>query len=240
MLTIKNLHVNIGTKTVLDDISIDFELWKNYAILWKNWSWKSSLSLTIMWHPKFNIINWYIKIDWKSIKLLDPNERSKKWIFLAFQNIPEIPWVKLFDFLKEIYNSHLHQTEKQVTFLWFKKILEPLLKDLWIPKEFIFRDLNVWFSWWEKRKVEILQMKLIKPKYIILDEVDSWLDINAIRTLWEMLSNIDNKENTFIIISHYFEILDFIKLDKVFILDNGKIISQWNKGIIKKLKEQWF
>jgi Fe-S cluster assembly ATP-binding protein len=193
-----------------------------------------------MWNPKYKITKWDIVVDWNSIKTLSADQRSKKWIFLAFQNIPEIPWIKLFDFLKSVYDAHLDQKEKKTTFLSFKKIIEPLLNELNISKDFLFRDLNVWFSWWEKRKIEILQLKLIKPKYIILDEIDSWLDINSIKALWDMLKSIDDKTNSIIIISHYFDILDYININKIFILEQWKIKTEWDKKIINKLKKQWF
>lgn len=240
MLQIKDLTIQIEDKKVLDNVSIDIELWKNYAILWKNGSWKSSLSLSVMWHPKYEIINWDILIEWESIKSLSTDERSKKWIFLAFQNIPEVPWVKLFDFLKAIYNAHLPEGTQQATFISFKKILEPIMLELNIPKDFIFRDLNVWFSWGEKRKIEILQLKLLNPKYIILDEIDSWLDINSIKQLWEMLNQIQSSQNSFIIISHYFDILNYVNIDKVYILENWNIIKQGEKMLIEEIKEKGF
>lgn len=240
MLKIDNLKVLVEEKEVLKWVSIDFELGKNYAFLWKNWSGKSSMALTIMWHPKYQVIWWDIIIDWESIKDMSADLRSKKWIFLAFQNIPEVPGVKLFDFLKAIYNAHLPDWEQHINFLWFKKIIDPLLLELGIDREFLFRDLNVWFSGWEKRKIEILQLKLLKPKYIILDEIDSWLDINSIRQLGEMLKTLDSRENCFIIISHYFDILDYVTIDKVYVLENWLVKLNWEKKLIEEIKEKGF
>jgi len=123
-----------------------------------------------MGHPAYEILDGDIFIDGESLQEMEPNERSEKGIFLAFQKIPEIKGVKLFEFLRTIYNAK-HGTEEK--FVSFKKIVVPLLEELSIDKEFLRRDLNVGFSGGERRKIEILQLKLLKPSYIFLDEVDS-------------------------------------------------------------------
>ncbi len=160
MLSIKNLSVSVWDREILNQISCDFDLGKNYCILWKNGSGKSSLAMTLMGHPKYNVTGWEIVLDWEDLLKLSPDKRAKLWIFLAFQNIPEIPWVKLFEFLKWVYDNSV----KTTTFMEFKKLIEPILDDLQLSKEFLWRDLNVWFSWWERRKLEVLQMKLLNPK----------------------------------------------------------------------------
>lgn len=240
MLKIKNLKVKVDEKIVLDDVNLDFELGKNYALLGKNWSGKSSLALTIMGHPSYEISAGDILLDGIPLNDLPADQRSKKWVFLAFQNIPEVPGLKLFDFLKSIYNAHLPEWTKPTTFLAFKKIINPLLEELEIDRDFLFRDLNVGFSWGEKRKIEILQMKLINPKYVILDEVDSGLDINALKSLWQTLQTLDLPHTSFIIISHYFDILDYIRLDNVYILESGKVLDFGDASLLSKVKKEWF
>ena len=195
MLEINNLNVYVENKQILHDINLKFKTGKNYCILWQNGSGKSSLALTIMGHPKYKIENWKLrtclpvgKVEnwWEKIQLndLSPDKRAKLWIFLAFQNIPEIQWVKLFEFLRNIYNTN---TWKNLTFLKFKELIIPLVEEVWLDREFLRRDLNVWFSGGERRKVEILQIKLLKPKYIFLDEIDSWLDIDAFKSITKMI-----------------------------------------------------
>lgn len=237
MLEIKNLTVEIEKKTILQNININFELWKNYCILWQNWSWKSSLSMTIMWNPNYNIINGEILLNWDDIKWLSPDKRAKLWIFLAFQNIPEIPWVKLFEFLRNIYNS---ACDKQLGFIHFKRYIIPLLEELKINKDFLWRDLNVWFSWWERKKLEVLQLKLLNPKFIILDEIDSWLDINSFKNIANILKKIDSKQNSIIIITHRFELLEHISSDKIIIMEEWKISKTWDQKLIAKIKKEWF
>ena len=236
MLSIKNLSVSVWEKEILNQISCDFELWKNYCILWKNGSGKSSLAMTLMGNPKYKITNWEVTLDGKKISDLSPDKRAKSWIFLAFQNIPEIPWVKLFEFLKWVYDNSV----KATTFMEFKKLIELVLEELQLSKEFLWRDLNVGFSWWERRKLEILQMKLLNPKYIILDEIDSWLDVDAFKVVAEMLKSVSTDENSFIIITHIFTILDYLNIDETIVLEKWKIVEKWWWEIAKRIKENWF
>ena len=236
MLSIKNLSISVWEKEILNQISYDFELWKNYCILWKNWSWKSSLAMGLMWNPRYEITEWEIVLDGEKISELSPDKRAKLWIFLAFQNIPEIPWVKLFEFLKWVYDNAV----KTTTFMEFKKLIEPILEELQLSKDFLWRDLNVGFSGWERRKLEILQMKLLNPKYIILDEIDSWLDVDAFKVVAELLKSMSTKENSFIIITHIFTILDYLNIDETMVLEHGKVVETWWWEIAKRIKESWF
>ena len=236
MLSIKNLSISVWEREILNQISYDFELWKNYCILWKNWSWKSSLAMALMWNPRYEITEWEIVLDGEKISELSPDKRAKLWIFLAFQNIPEIPWVKLFEFLKWVYDNAV----KTTTFMEFKKLIEPILEELQLSKDFLWRDLNVGFSGWERRKLEILQMKLLNPKYIILDEIDSWLDVDAFKVVAELLKSMSTKENSFIIITHIFTILDYLNIDETMVLEHGKVVETWWWEIAKRIKESWF
>ena len=226
MLNITNLNVAIAdadNKHVLKNISMQFQPGQNYCLLGKNGSWKSSLALSIMWHPNYEIIGGDMCIDGKSLKELEPHERAQKGIFLAFQTIPEIKWVKLFEFLRTIYSAKIGE---QFTFVKFKKIIVPMMKELHIDTEFLRRDLNVWFSGGERRKIEILQLKLLEPTYIFLDEVDSGLDVDAFKAVAELMQQLNNDDNCFIFITHYFTILDYITIDKVYVLQDGSIIKE--------------
>lgn len=237
MIQIKHLSVTVEEKEVIQDVSLDLELGKNYCLLGKNGSGKSSLALTMMWHPKYQVTSGDITIDWQSIIDMSPDQRAQKWIFLAFQTIPEIKWIKLFEFLRTIYSA---KNSKQETFLSFKKIIEPLLQELHIDKEFLWRDLNVGFSWGERRKVEILQIKLLQPRIILLDEVDSGLDVDAFRAVALLMQELNSGENTFVIITHYFSILDYIPIDWVYVLEKWKIVSQGDTTIVDKIKKDGF
>lgn len=237
MLTIKNLSVKIADKEILKDISLNFEPGKNYCILGQNGSGKSSLAMTIMGNPKYSIETWVLSIEKNNINDLPPNERAKLWIFLAFQHIPEIKGVKVFEFLRSIYDAKNGTT---TSFLGFKKIIEPMIIELKIDKEFLRRDLNVGFSGGERRMLEILQLKLLEPKYIFLDEIDSGLDIDAIASTAKILWNINNKKNSLIFITHVFKIIEHIDIDEVFVLEKWILKTKWDQKLIEKIKKEWF
>lgn len=249
MIEIKDLKVWVGEKEILKWLSINFEIWKNYCLLWKNWSGKSTLSAFLMWHPKYEYISWSINIDWNDLLDLSPEERSNAWLFLSFQNVPEIKGIRLSEYLRTIYNiANPHPLTpslagggtKWLSPFIFKRFIKKHLEELHIDEKFLDRELNVWFSGWEKRKIEILQMKLIWPKYIILDEIDSWLDLDAFRTIAEMLKELSNENNTLIIITHYFKILDYIDVDKVYVMKDWVIIREWGNELVEEIKEKWF
>ena len=237
MLEIKNLTSQVQWKNILENIDMNFEIGKNYCILGENGSGKSSLALTIMWHPKYEITNGEIIVDWQKINKFTPDQKAKLWIFLAFQNIPEIPWIKLFEFLRTIYNN---STWENLTFLKFKNFIIPYLEEIWLDQEFLRRDLNVWFSWWEKRKIELLQIKLLKPKYIFLDEIDSWLDVDAFKSISKSIQELNNETNCFIFITHHFEIINNIDIDEVYVLKDWRVEETGDKTLIERIKKNWF
>ena len=247
MIKIRDLHIWVWEKEILKWVSLDFELWKNYLLLGKNGSWKSSLSSFLMWHPNYEYISWSVSIDsnWEEKNLLDlsADDRSKVGLFLSFQNVPEIKWIKLSEYLRVIYNTS--ETSKNKDFKWlspfmFKRFIKKYLDELIIDDSFLERELNVWFSGWEKRKIEILQMKLIWPKYIILDEIDSGLDLDAFRTVSSLLKDISNDNNSFIIITHHFKILDYIRVDKVFVMRSWEIVKIWWANLASEINEKGF
>ena len=240
MIHIKDLHVSVANteKNILGWVSLSFEKWKNYCLLGKNWSGKSTLSSVLAGSPKYKVTSWVIEINKQDLLSMSPEERSAEWIFLTFQNVPEIPWIKLSEYLRTIYNIHLKRTSpetRELSPFLFKRFIKKHLEELEIDEKFLERDLNVGFSWWEKRKLEILQIKLINPKYIILDEIDSWLDLDAFRQVAEMLQKLNDWENSLIIITHYFKILEYIDVDEVHIMKDGNVAESWWKELVAKV-----
>lgn len=257
MIKIENLEVSAGDVEIIKWVSLEFESGKNYCLLGKNGSGKSTLSSVLMGHPKYEVTSWTITIDWEDLIEMEPNERSNAGIFLSFQNIPEIKWVKLSEYLRTIFNiaEKQRQTSPQsspqgeevaadefqgLSPFMFKRFIKSHLEELQIEEVFLERDLNVGFSGGEKRKIEILQMKLIGPKYIILDEIDSGLDLDAFKTVATMLQSLSSSENSIIIITHYFTILDYIDVDEVFVMKGWKVVKQGGKELAKEISESGF
>lgn len=243
MIEIKNLNISVGEKQILKNISLEILSGKNYLILWKNGSGKSSLSQFLMWNPIYSYTSGSVQLDGKEIQELPVNERSNLWLFLSFQNVPEIPGVNLWEYLRIIYNNYLknHSPEtKPLSPFVFKRFLKKYLEDLSIDESFLSRDLNVWFSGGEKRKIELLQAHLLKPKYIILDEIDSWLDIDAFKTVGNLLGYLNNEQNSIIVITHQFEMTKYLSFDHIFVLKDGEIERQWGMEILESIKHNGF
>jgi len=254
MIEIKKLKIKVLDKQILNWVSLNFELGKNYLLLWKNGSWKSSLSSFLMWNPIYKYESGEVNLEWKDLLELSPEERSKAGLFLSFQNVPEIAWIKLSEYLRTIYNINLKNNHPQpllgkegeykefrdISPFIFKRFIKKYLSELNIDEKFLDRDLNVWFSGWEKRKIEILQMKLIWPKYIILDEIDSGLDLDAFKTIANLLKDLSSENNTIIIITHHFKILDYIDIDKIYVMKGGNIVREGWTELADEINEKGF
>jgi Fe-S cluster assembly ATP-binding protein len=243
MIHIQNLEVCAWEKEILKGVSLSFELGKNYCILGRNGSGKSTLSSVLMGHPKYEITGGEVSLDGKNLLEMEPNERATAGIFLSFQNIPEIKGVKLSEYLRTIFTIAEKQRNsdfQDISPFLFRRYIKKYLEELHIDEAFLDRDLNVGFSGWEKRKIEILQMKLIGPKYIILDEIDSGLDLDAFKTVAAMLQSLSSSENSIIIITHYFTILDYIEVDTVYVMQDGKVFKQWGKELAWEIQVKGF
>lgn len=179
-----------------------------------------------MGHPKYQIQEGTMTLDSEDLMAMTPDERSHKGLFLSLQNIPEVRGVRLGEYLRTIHNRRLPTLAKALSPFLCRRYLTTLTKELGIPEAFLDRDLNVGFSGGEKRKIEILQMKLLNPRYIILDEIESGLDIDAFRTVAELLARVKTPENTLIIITHNFRMTEFVKPDEVIILKSGELIER--------------
>nr|AQS34405.1 hypothetical protein [uncultured archaeon] len=236
ILEIKNLHVEVKGKEILKGINLTLDLGKINALMGPNGSGKSTLVNTVMGHPKYVVTKGKILFNGKDITKLSPDKRAKLGIFLSFQHPREISGVSVSKFLK----TSEKELNPKFSFSEFKKNLKEKREILEISENMTERYLNVGFSGGEKKKNEILQMLILNPKLIILDETDSGLDIDSLKIIAKGVGEIMNKEKCILIITHYKRILEYIKPDKVFIMIKGKIVLEGGNKLAEELEKKGY
>ena len=237
MLKIKNLKATINEKLILKGLDLDIKPGEVHAIMGPNGSGKSTLANVLSGKNGYEIKG-EISFNGMDLNDLKIEERAQKGIFLAFQYPLEIPGVNTNNFLRTSLNSvRKARGEKELDTLTFLKLIKEKAKELNIDEKFLSRQLNVGFSGGEKKKNEILQMKLLEPKLSILDETDSGLDIDALRIVADGVNSYKNKENAFLIITHYQRLLDYIKPNFIHVLSAGKIIKTGNADLGEQLEK---
>ncbi len=237
MLEIKDLHVEVEGKEILKGIDLKFKKGKIHALMGPNGSGKSTLANIIMGNPKYIITKGQILFERKDISKLNPNERAKKGIFLSFQNPSEVEGVAISNFLRMAFNN---SKDQKISVFDFHKLLKEKLKLLKMPENFSEKYLNRGFSGGEKKKSEILQLAVLNPKIAILDETDSGLDIDALKTIASGIKMLMNKNKTIIIITHYKRILEYLKPDRLFVMMDGKIVAEGGKELVEKLEKKGY
>lgn len=237
-LQIEDLHVEVEGKEIIKGLSLKVPQGQTHVIMGPNGSGKSTLAKAIMGHPRYSVTKGEIKVDGKNLAELTTDQRAKLGLFLQFQNPVEIEGVGFINFLHLASQS---MGTKQGTTKDFMKDIKAKIKDLKMNEDFINRPLNMGFSGGEKKKSEILQMSVLKPKIAILDEPDSGLDIDAIKQVSEGINTIAKAENTgLLIITHYSRILSYLKPDFVHVMVNGKIVDEGGKELIVKLEKDGY
>ena len=240
MLKINNLKAKVGEKSILNDFSLDIKPGEVHAIMGPNGSGKSTLS-NILSGKKGYDVSGEIKFEGIDLFSLETEERAHKGIFLAFQYPLEIPGVNTNIFLKTSLNAiRKARGENELDALEFLKLVKQKSKELKFDEEKLNRQLNVGFSGGEKKKNEILQMSILNPKLSILDETDSGLDIDALKTVAQGVNALRKKNNSFLIITHYQRLLDYIKPDYVHVLMNGKITKSGGPELALELEKKGY
>lgn len=243
ILKIENLHVNVvdkeTSKEILKGVNLEVKTGEIHAIMGPNGTGKSTLANTLMGHYKYEVTEGSITLDGEDVVKMPVDERSRKGIFLAMQYPNEISGVSNSDFIKQAMQARLPEGEHIKLFKFIKE-LDKSVKDLKMRPDLPHRYLNEGFSGGEKKRNEILQMKMLKPSFAVLDEIDSGLDVDALKIVGENVDAMRSKDFGAIIITHYERLLDYIHCDYVHILMGGKIVKTGGKELIEKVDAEGY
>ena len=241
MLKIEDLHVNVEDKKIIQGLDLQIAPGEVHAIMGPNGSGKSTLANVLSGKDGYEVTKGKITFLKKNLFDLEPENRAGEGLFLAFQYPVEIPGVSGMNFLRTTINSiRKYRKQKELDGVNFLKILREKAKFIKMDEKLIKRSVNTGFSGGEKKRSEILQMSLLDPKLAILDETDSGLDIDALKTVANGVNNLKNKERSFLIITHYQRLLNYIVPDKVHVLSKGKIVKSGDKNLAIELEKKGY
>ncbi len=241
MLEIKNLHVKVGDKEILKGLNLSLAAGQVHAIMGPNGSGKSTLSYVLAGRAGYDITQGTITYNGEDLGALAPEARAAKGVFLAMQYPVESPGVTTMMFLKSALNAQRRaRGEKELDAIGVLKIVRQKAATLNVSEEMLKRALNVGFSGGEKKRLEILQMKLFEPKLAILDETDSGLDIDALKLVAEGVNSLRDPSRAMLVITHYQRLLDYIVPDRIHVLAKGKIVAEGGKELAKELEAKGY
>ena len=232
VLKIENLHVSVKEKQILKGVDLTVNEGETLALLGPNGHGKSTLLASIMGNPNYTVTEGHIYLDDVDLLALSVDERSKAGVFLAMQYPSEIPGVDSADFLKAAMNAH---REKPMSLFQFYSSLQNAYKEMGIPFEMSNRNLNEGFSGGEKKRNEILQMKLLDPHFALLDEIDSGLDVDAMQVVAKAINEEQAKGRGFLVVSHYARLYDMIHPTRAAVMVNGRIAVNGGPELVQKI-----
>lgn len=237
LLEIRDLRATVEGKQVLKGISLKIQPGEVHALMGRNGSGKTSLSNTIMGHPKYQVETGDILLAGESLLGLSPDERAKRRLFLAFQYPVAIPGVTVAQFLRA---AVLAVRSNEIAPKDVRKLIKAEMQKLEIPDAFMTRSLNEGFSGGEKKRLEALQMRLLQPKMMILDETDSGLDIDSLRQISENIEELRGKDRGILLITHYQRMLNHIRPDVVHVFSDGNIVKSGGPDLALELEERGY
>jgi Fe-S cluster assembly ATP-binding protein len=241
VLEIRNLHATIDGKEILRGLDLTVNAGEVHAIMGPNGSGKSTLAKVLAGHPSYEITEGEVIYQAKNLLEIEPDERAREGVFLAFQYPIEIPGVSNANFLRMAYNEKAkHDGREELDPLEFDDLLREKLKVVEMDPSFINRSVNEGFSGGEKKRNEILQMAVLEPKLAVLDETDSGLDIDALRIVAGGVNKLANKDNAIILVTHYQRLLNYIEPDFVHVLYRGRIVKSGGKELALELETKGY
>jgi Fe-S cluster assembly ATP-binding protein len=241
MLKIENLHARVEDKEIIKGLTLSVKPGEVAAIMGPNGSGKSTLSYVVSGREGYEVTDGEIALNGESLLGMEANERAAKGLFLAFQYPLEIPGVTTMTFLKAAMNAQRKQRgEAEMSTPDFMKTVRTAADKLDIKQDFLRRPLNVGFSGGEKKRMEVLQMMLLQPRFAILDETDSGLDIDALRIVAEGVNALRSPDRGFLVITHYQRLLDYIKPDSVHVLSAGRIVTSGGPELALELERNGY
>ncbi len=241
MLEVRNLHVQVGDKEILKGVNITVASGEVHSIMGPNGSGKSTLSQVLAGKETYEVTEGEITFQGKDLLDLEPEERACEGIFLAFQYPVEIPGVANTYLLREALNAKReYRDEKPLKHIEFAKLAREKMKSLGIGEDLLRRSVNAGFSGGEKKRNEIFQMQILEPSLAVLDETDSGLDIDALKIVANGVNSMRNSERSFIIITHYQRLLNYIVPDFVHVMVDGRIVKSGGKELAQELEEKGY
>ena len=241
---IKNLHVSVEGREILRGVSLAIEKGQVHAVMGPNGSGKSTLSNALMGHPGYRVTSGEILYKGRNLLELTPDERSRLGLFLAFQYPVTVPGITMNNFLRTALNAHRgfngKDRDKMISPKEFRSLVEPYLETLRIDRGFLNRYVNEGFSGGEKKRVEILQMAVLKPEIAVLDETDSGLDIDSIRYVSEAVNGMRGPNFGALLITHYTRVLQYIRPDFVHVLVNGQFVESGGAEVADRLEREGY
>lgn len=237
LLEIRDLYVAVEDKTILQGINMTIRKGEVHVVMGPNGAGKSTLANAIMAHPKYTVTKGDILFEGESLLDLPADERARKGLFMSFQSPKAVPGITVEDFLRTAKGQ---KEGKTLSVLAFQKQLRAAMEELQMDPGYAQRYLNVGFSGGERKKMEILQMKILDPKFIMLDETDSGLDVDAVRIVSDGISDFLNAEKSCLIITHHSEILSSIHADVVHIVIDGRIVKEGGAELIHRIQEEGY
>jgi Fe-S cluster assembly ATP-binding protein len=241
MLTIKDLKVNIEDKAILKGLNLEIKPGEIHAIMGPNGSGKSTLANVLAGREEYEVVDGAVTFEGEDLLDMDVDERAQKGVFLAFQYPVEIPGVSTATFLKSAVNAVREaRGEEALKAIDMLKLLREKTTMVGMDQKFLQRSLNEGFSGGEKKRNEMLQMALLEPKLAILDETDSGLDIDALKIVADVVNQMRDANRSFLIVTHYQRLLNYIVPDHVHVLVNGRIVKSGDKSLALKLEDQGY